>query len=401
MADPIKQRVLVDLTMDSPPSNMASSFSPSPPIEPLLLPAATSSGGSSSAIVNPYTKKKPNRAAFIGGAEAARQKARKKPPTRIVCPGEEQAKNSELLSTKLNTFERFFAALFRSPAPDFFRAADSSAEAARLWSAQCRRVGLAVPTQAVRATYDTASAHFDVRAALVLEEARNSVSQALQAVWRRRQQPMYLTAHLAEKNNAQGHVKITFASQHNFSVSELYNIRPGAIFQCLPRDEIAAIQYAVLGVVVTGNRDTVETKKCFTCLFFRPDDLPVRLDDCEFAVTPVTQLVTELRCFEAMTVNTTAIGFLPQLLGQKGATHTRFSDDQPPHVSAAKTVKTVTPPAPERLVSTGADASHPERYFNLPTLNTVQEDAATAFLRSEQNTITLVQGPPGTGAWTD
>ena len=59
---------------------------------------------------------------------------------------------------------------------------------------------------------------------------------------------------------------------------------------------------------------------------FRPDDdgLSVLTQEEEFAVTPLAPLVTELRCFEAMTVNTDKIAFLHPLLGRPSATHTRF-----------------------------------------------------------------------------
>jgi hypothetical protein len=94
-----------------------------------------------------------------------------------------------------------------------------------------------------------------------------------------------------------------------------------------------------------------------------------------FSVTPVTSLVSLARCFEAMTVNSTSVGFLEPLLGRK---------------------------APEcQLDRTAAEKQIPEQetpssIFNLPSLNETQEKAAIQFLTSKQNSIKLVQGPPGT-----
>lgn len=425
MADQRPQWVLIDLTMSPPPSNVLSTdMTPIVKSEMTVDPppsTASSHTSSRSTIVNPYAAVAQRQAAnkFIGGAERARLEARKKKkPTRILRPGEEQKQSDSVLSKKINILERFFAALLRSSAADFLKASEGSADAAQLWTKICHRVSLDVPTQAIQAVYEDAATHFEVRAALVLEEARHAISQSLQAAWRqRRQSPMFLTAHLTEKSNAHGHVKITFSSRNNFTIQELHHIRPGAIFQCISRDEQSIVQNAVLGVVVTGNREQVEKKKCFTCLFFRCDDLPVRIDDCEFAVTAITQLVTELRCFEAMTHQPASISFLHQLLGKKGSTHTHFEDgeefikfnqggarnswkENSKDKKAADTAKSLPLAQDFFLPRVKPEKPAKPTYFHLPPLNKAQEDAATAYLRSEQNTITLVQGPPGTGKTT-
>jgi len=374
-------------------------------------------------IINPYSsqkkKKQPSSFAvsttttFVGGAALARAKAKKKKKgNRILRPGESLQDNSssssqkskDVLPSRMNTLERFFAALLRSPASDF--CASSSSASAALWSTICERVGLDVPTAPIQAVYDCQRTHFDVRAALVLEEARHAIADALKSQQQQQQNQsrnrnngnttMYLTAHLSEPSNAHGHVRITFSSQRNYTRDELYNIRPGAVVQCVNRESSPEQDAVMLGVIVTGNRDQVQTKKCFTCLFFRPDDdgLSVLTQEEEFAVTPLTPLVTELRCFEAMTVNTDKIAFLHPLLGRPSATHTRFdstggdgdSDHEPKNNPANNNKNNHNSSNSKEHIAQDASA-----FFHLPQLNEAQEQAATSYLHSQPNTISLVQ----------
>ena len=287
--------VLRDLSASS------SSRSSTPSTASLTSPPSennSAAASSSKMIINPYSsqkkKKQPSFAGstttFVGGAALARAKAKKKKKgNRILRPGESlqdssssSQKSKDVLPSRMNTLERFFAALLRSPASDFCASSSSASSSAALWSTICERVGLDVPTAPIQAVYDCQRTHFDVRAALVLEEARHAIADALKSQQQQQQNrnnnnrnrnnrntTMYLTAHLSEPSNAHGHVRITFSSQRNYTRDELYNIRPGAVVQAVSRE--SPEQHAViLGVIVTGNRDQVQTKKCFTCLFFVP-----------------------------------------------------------------------------------------------------------------------------------
>jgi hypothetical protein len=432
----------------------------------------SSSSGSPMVIVNPYTSSAKKRAlhdgttpatqaallpcvkaeptaatdVFIGGAEAARRKARQKrrQPTLIQRPGQAHPANATTssktpseptleLPLKMNTFERFFAALLRSPHSDFVQSAanDSTATAASLllWQTICRRVGLVPPTQPLAACYrHDYAAHFGLRAALVLEEARHAIATALlrmpmntttvSSAGRNKKarggggqhnQPgtsvptFAVTTHLVEPSNSHGHIRVTFvkSSPQKFTTAELYHIRPGAIVQCTVGTMIR------LGVICNANRDQVMASQCIHCLFFQSDDWH---PDMHGTVSIVTQLVTQLRCFEAMTLAhpEKTIGFLHALVGIKHAVHTRFSEDQEDGTLVGKSGRTmeitqVTPCDPPTAATVTPRALSPclesTPQFDIPSLNATQHDAAQAYLQSAPHTITLVQGPPGTGAY--
>jgi hypothetical protein len=444
-----------------------------------MASSSSSSSGSPVVIVNPYTSSAKKRALeygtstpttqaalsynsiqaeaaaaaaatdpFIGGAEAARRKARQKrrQPTLIQRPGQAHPRATTTsnkppseptleLPLKMNTFERFFAALLRSPVSDFVQSAainDNAAAAASLalWKTICRRVGLVPPTQPLSSCYrHDYVAHFGLRAALVLEEARHAIAASLLRMpmtttttslsndaGRNKksrgggpQKPgsscsvptFAMTKHLVEPSNSHGHVRVTFvkSSPQKFTTAELYHIRPGAVVQCTVGTMVR------LGVICNANRDQVMASQCIHCLFFQSDDWH---PDTHGTVSIVTQLVTQLRCFEAMTLAhpEKTIGFLHALVGIKHAVHTRFSEDpedgplvgkghtEITHVTPSDlaTVATVTPRALSPCLE-----STPQ--FDIPSLNATQHDAAQAYLQSAPHTITLVQGPPGTGVY--
>jgi hypothetical protein len=393
---------------------------------------------------------------FVGGAEAARQRARKKartPPVgnKIVTPLEQQ-RLQEMLPPKMNTMERFAASLLRSSPADFVAAAaesDNDAKSDALWRTICRRVGIApsnIPTRGtaghvpILPRYEKSSTHFEVRAALVLEEARHAISQPLAALWRSSNNnhnsngggkgggargsqngsssssSMILTAFYSEKSNSNGHARVFFKKDRPFTRDELYNIRPGAVFQCQPRDERSrSIHNVVLGMIFSGNRDLVEKKKEFQVVMFRDLTSGNLVEGSEWIVTPLTSLITELRCFEAMAESACNVSFMHDLLGKRmdtvaTSTHTRFD----PYTSQPITTSDGT----SWLASTSGDPNSSDNdavcvdefatlaaktatcslppLFKRPILNKTQEQAASTFLKSPQNTITLIQGPPGT-----
>jgi hypothetical protein len=431
---------------------------------------ASSSSSPAVVIVNPYTSSAKKRALdygttpttqaapygsiiqaesaatdpFIGGAEAARRKARQKrrPPTLIARPGQTMSTSSKQppseppleLPLKMNTFERFFAALLRSPVSDFVQSAvanDNSSVSLLLWQTICRRVGLVPPTQPLSACYrHDYAAHFGLRAALVLEEARHAIATSLHmpmttttnapSAGRKRargggvgggqHQPgssfsvptFAVTTHSVEPSNAHGHIRVTFvkSSPQKFTTAELYHIRPGAIVQCTVGNNMVR-----LGVICNANRDQVMASQCINCLFFQSDDWH---PDMHGTVSIVTQLVTQLRCFEAMTVAhpEKTVGFLHALVGIKHAVHTRFSDDPEEDTLVDKgghtAITLATYPDPATVATVTPRALSPclesTPHFDIPALNATQHDAAQAYLQSAPHTITLVQGPPGTGA---
>jgi hypothetical protein len=352
----------------------------------------------------------------------------------------------------------------RSSPEDFVAAADSndnrekssssSSSSDALWKTICKRVGIApcnIPGGMggpILPRYEKISTHFEVRAALVLEEARHAISQPLAALWcnsnnnnnsnggrggsgggggrahnshnKSNNASMILTAYYSEKSNSNGHARVVFKKDRPFSHEELYNIRPGAVFQCLPRENgnrPRSLHNVVLGMMFTGNREQVEKKKEFQIVMFR--DLPsgtlVEGSSSEWIITPLTSLITELRCFEAMVESAGNVSFMHDLLGKRMATssHTRFDPYTGQPIKSGDETALLLSAASEKqknssdndsstlvgdfscaLTAKTATCSLPP-LFKHPLLNKTQEQAASTFLKSPQNTITLIQGPPG------
>ena len=421
-------------------------------------------------MFNPYLSsaaKRKSTTSFVGGAEMARRNARKKArsSTRIVSPMERERLN-EVLTSNMNPMERFGAALLRTSPLDLVAsegggggAPNSNSkgtgthhkEQAEIWAQICQRVELqaSIPSQALPPHYDVSHAklHFAVRAALVLEEARTAIAQPLAGRWggssggsgnangnskyRNGNSDMILTAHYFEKNNSTGHVRVTFrrCSHGNpngnnssfFTKDELFHIRPGSVFHCLPRDSARTLSDVVLGLVTSSiprKKDSESSSSSvpeFNLMWFR--DIPSRIEGTEWVVTPLQTLISELRCFEALTnPDMLKLPFLHDILGgnnvkdedgdedgvkkkkkESMSQHWTFDDDgqawdrkNPP----STTTSTITD-----FLAPAAGSNPTGGPFCLPALNKQQEKAAHWFLKSPQNTITLIQGPPGTGTW--
>jgi hypothetical protein len=342
-------------------------------------------------MVNPYAKKPLG--SFVGGAEQARVKARKRQGKKIEVPT--QPKATEVVNRTLHAFDRFFIIMLTSTASDYLKAATKDQVAKDIWHACCRRAGVQPLENPIAPVYSTASEHFSVRTALVMEEARHSVSAGLETSWKQRKPPLHATGVSQERVSRSGIFKVTFRkSSGKFTKDELFHIRPGSIVQCMLRDDQPIINNAYLGVITTGSRDVVETQRSFTCSFFvekMPD-----LTKLEVSMAFITQLVTEYRCFEALTTMP-HLTFTKQLMGslesQSKGVHTRF--DEGNEKEATKSVNTIenyfqTKPIKE-------DVEEAPKYFHPMTLNKTQQDAANSFLHSAAGTISIVQGPPGTG----
>jgi hypothetical protein len=399
---------------------------------------------------------------FIGGAERARQVARKKmkkQARRIVKPGATETESSQqvsslLLPRRMNAFERFFAALLRSPITDYLQDKDPSRCAPRLpknntvWETACARLGILPPSKPIVSSIPCPSnghqedetylskVHFESRAALVVEEARYALTQNLQRIQARQQQLQHskntnrmtthhsmgvrMTARILE-TNSHGHIKCMFqpvvtvgtskernpSSSRTLAKEWLYDGRPGCVWKFASCHNHGGDKKEWLGVVVNApstfnnynRRDSTSsssraseaaTTLSFPCLLF-PDGPTMQIDcsdqTSEFWAVPIVPLITEFRCYEAMMIPPRAIAFLHPLLGRKGPIHTRL--DHPPSDKDEEVYDSF----PKNLINSSDGLS---RAFRLPILNDTQETVATTFLQSKPNTITIVQGPPGT-----
>jgi hypothetical protein len=290
-----------------------------------------------------------------------------------------------LLNFELCPMERFFAALLLSPAYDFFLSEVSETKSLLLWETISKRVGLPVPTTVIKPLYANKTFHFAVRAALVLEEARALISQSLQKIWKRRKQDIALTwnAKVTKSYKSKGSqfFKVSFSIE-GLKQDTLSQIRPASVFLCAPREcSRGDLAHYQLGVVTASRRHETASSGIvmLTCMFFRETDFPPFLDCSEWAISPLCRLITELRAFEAMTVQPGEVQFLQELLGKQRKKHapiTAYDDCRYAEDSMLKT------PC--------IDFQNDKKIFIIPTLNQTQEFAASSFLTSDAGTITLV-----------
>jgi hypothetical protein len=279
------------------------------------------------------------------------------------------------------------------------------------WAELCRRAQVPMPSQWSwgGAEPTTEQEHFGEQAALVLEEARHNLAQALLPL------PSSATSrgpihklsvrvfHVAtvvrptirsvgtkaDQENTPPTHNVTVHCNHSGSGMRFSRglIRPGTVVACVPstssgrsaKNDSTPQDALLLGAIVTvqGNPRDQSAAVVFSCQFFglEKDKACLFQQGGVLALTILVDLTTELRCFEAVTLPRPreTIGFLDSLLGKD--------------VVATSTATTHTEPANVYV----------SPYFQLPQLNAMQETAAQTFLQSGPNTITLVQGPPGTG----
>jgi hypothetical protein len=369
---------------------------------------------------------------FIGGAEMARRRAQKKKRRGIpiVAPTEREQLNAVLPrnTSTMSSMERFFAAFLQSPAVDFLVASSNSQSTANaaaasmaLWGTICRRLGggMLSPLQdPVMACYANPKLHFAVRASLVLEEARHALSEGLQRLWmaqknktkksqfvlkqqkNNNRKSMRLCLKQTEPTKHDQHSKWTFVNKQKqlFTKEQLYELRPGTVLHCLPRNAHQQQQqsphHIVWGVIASGQRESIETQQRFSLLVCRPSALE---DEEDWIVTPVASLITDLRCFEAMAQQAERVPFCEALLGGKGRTHVRF--DESGNVQPVSNEESDGDYDSSCEIVTDSTASGLEKpptsasgLFRIPTLNPAQQKAADSFLNSSPQTITLVQG---------
>jgi hypothetical protein len=89
--------------------------------------------------------------------------------------------------------DAFLTALFRTPIKDYVycESKDKFSESMKIWEQLCERTDLRTLKSAVPAVQNTVQEHFEMRAALVLEEARETLAQALTSLWNRKERKYY------------------------------------------------------------------------------------------------------------------------------------------------------------------------------------------------------------------
>jgi hypothetical protein len=361
---------------------------------------------------NAYVRTENGTMKFIGGAAMARRTATstaistatsttKRKGNRILRPGE-KADQKKGLPLGLSPFERFFAGLLRSETSDFL------GKPREAWTKICQRMNLPTPSKPLEACYDNQKLHFAYRAALVLEEARYSISEGVMSMqkrmaldakrpntqknqknFRRRDKnsnTMLLTLADADFKEKTGHSSLCFEKGKTpFTLDEVANLRQGTVFGCLNLSLASNVANMFLGCILPASRDEMINSHSFSVIIFRQIKAA---PGTKWELTPITSLLSEQRKFEACTSTAMAsVPFLFPLLGTKISTHTRFMEDEGGNSVAVEAIK--PDPFEDEDPSCEYEMSGT---FRLKPLNRSQEKAASAFLKSEQNTITLVQG---------
>jgi hypothetical protein len=345
---------------------------------------------------NPYARKSLKSNGCASGVGTGNRPAKAKAPASRILNPEERRMLLEPLSPTMPVFDRFFCALLRSTPAEYRSTFASDGKASDLWRTICQRVSVPVPNEPLPSRYPVdkgdvdgggagANLHFDHRAALVLEEARQAIAQGLVcpqgasgrgvggAKSSSAVSSMVLPVHNVETTNTMGTLKLTFVKRsEKFKPDELSLLRPGNVVELRSRDFFShpAESSSVLAVLTSTNREQIEKSRQFQCLVFDPTVCIKQGQDWKMQI--VASCISECRCFEAMTSATVRKSELvSNLLGH----HKRDErgDEIPPAKKCAKSM-----------------ASFFDRHPS--ELNETQELASRAFLESAPNSITLIQG---------
>jgi hypothetical protein len=383
---------------------------------------------------------------FIGGAERARREAQKKRNHSFLSTadrnqgkgkgkgkGKKQKHTSHVpgrLPKSLSPNERFFACLLTSSVEELRQSNATFQERDALMRQVCGRVGVAPPQAALASNYSTAKEYYEPRTALVLEEARYTLSETLGRQQQRRRHKNSITVTLAQVDERQktGHIVLQFSKPYGglyknhppaFTPQELFDMRPGGCFQVdFTSPHVSGSVMA--SIVPQFQHDS--SVPAVTLMVYQSQALPPQIDQhvdndasMSWTISPVGSLISHVRQFEACT-RATKVAFLPSILSHKKSTHVRFDDSDNDNVDE--------PEEPKEDVSVNANNNNnnntpistldsdqapkepceaPPPRAMTPTfskLNPTQQKAAKRFLESAESTLTLVQGPPGTGKTT-
>lgn len=148
-----------------------------------------------------------------------------------------------LIPERFDSFDRFFAVLLRSSAMEYVGAGTGNGASMDLWKTLCDRVQLPLIYKKIASTCVEPKDHFALRASLVLEEARESLSSKL--IERR-------TRRVGQKFSGDSLVKVTVQNidERNYGITKLRCrgthgffspkekecLQVGTIFECTDRN---------------------------------------------------------------------------------------------------------------------------------------------------------------------
>jgi hypothetical protein len=312
----------------------------------------------------------------------------------------------QVIPEHVNSFEKFFAVLLRSSVNDYMEATKSEKHSEELWRRLCRRASLLVPTERIHPKCESVKTHFYVRAALVLEEAREAMSRGVSRNWRQRetaalqlalrdtQQPSVLvTLNVKVQESLRRDHGITFLKLKNephdngqpryFTDEEKQHLMPGQVMEC----SLVGGQN-VLGCVLPCQKERIHKLAEFDLLIFQP----LSAMSESWTLTPVDAFIGPCRQFAAVTDDPGKIPFLQALLGNQQCppvTSHNVNNVTSQESSKEQDVISASHPTVDNTEKT-VPTSEPS--FTVPKLNENQEKAVSSFLESPPKSITIVQG---------
>lgn len=420
---------------------------------------ATYAAGAGAAAVSAAVSEGPfdeHQEKFIGGAERARRNARKR--QRVHGDGGDYGPNSKRSSQSSSAtnnsssasrsssrrgvariprsfrpMDRFFASLFQSSVDEYIKSDDDDSARTQLMSDICGRAGLPLPAKISSSSID-AHHFYSTRASLVMEEARFILADALRKHGgphdphgRAHAGPSLLRLQLVsvEEREKLGATVLTFEKKAQegaaatFTPQELYDMRPGCCFEIVVQGKLEteeeSIDYIPLdssrrctvthnasvlaSVVPLADRSNVERQ--LSLMVYHKLRLDPSCAEDLWQLRPLTTVISEARAFEACTVKPN-VAFMHGLLGWKDASHIRFddSDDEDDSDDGEGEEKKCDSRGELSIGYSNDIPAQVASRLSLPRLNPTQERAAAAYLASPPSTLSLIQGPPGSGKTT-
>lgn len=317
-----------------------------------------------------------------------------------------ESQKDQAIPIHTDSFERFFAIMLRSSVQDYVQAARCNDKSLDLWRVLCRRANLEVPRERIRPRYESTQAtqHFDIRAALVLEESREALSRGLAGIQTKRDslaraltsqhgvkqeflpRMVTLDVEIRGKPNPRP-LGITFltlkcAPHENgtpryFTDEQKQCLMPGQVLECSVDGGTA-----ILGCVLPCKKERIHKHAEFDLLIF--EQLPALKEGDSWTLTPVDAMTGPCRQFEACTRNPEMFPLLQAVLGHQQspiAAGTNREVDNVKNSSLSQGGITVTTDPPSFAPT-----------FLVPQLNENQEQAVSGFLKSSPESVTIVQG---------
>lgn len=312
----------------------------------------------------------------------------------------------EVIPHFVDSFERFFCIMLRSSVQDYIEANKSNAKSMQLWKMLCHRANLPVPSERIQPMYQNAKQHFDIRAALVLEEAREAISRGLASIQQKREtlQSALMRVDVKEqkqqlhpiptmdlvlledaKSKPRGIFFLTFqkapaddGKSRYFSAEEKQHLLPGQVMEC--SDEFGTS--TLLGCVLPCSKERIHKMAQFDLLLF---EQPPK--SRSWRMTPVDAFIGTCRQFAACTEGAPeSMLLIDAVLGNQ--------QSPPATLAASHKEQAGTSPSSSSTENktVNADPALSEPTFQVPPLNENQEKAVSTFLDSPLKSISVVQG---------